>query len=109
MSEDWKAGDLAVRVEFQGPDPLALRRCDSASPPPPIGRPVRVAGVVVAGYVKELGLVIAGWPSTHPSKAWHHLMFKKFNDGEDDAELIAMIRGQKPVRVIEPTRERTPA
>ena len=95
---DIRSGDVVVRVRVRDPK-RGKNRAKGPLRAPPFGMPVRVANVVgpVGG---EMGLVIPGWPSNHPTRAWSHLPFRKIEAPK--SELSERIRACRPIREREP-------
>ena len=60
-----------------------------------MGRVARVEAVVgpICGHI---GLVLEGWHSAHPSRAWPAIAFRKIEP--DSEEVIAAMRALNPVR-----------
>lgn len=100
MSDDWKAGDLAVCVDATSPPHCA--------PPDDIttacmaflvrGRAYRVS--CVSSEFGRLWLNLDGAPVSGAAYAAER--FRKLNDGEDDAELIQRIKSCRPAKVNHP-------
>jgi hypothetical protein len=91
-------GDVVVRVKYDGPDPSgnSTKRVPIApGEAPPIGRTFRVTKVVTSNG--EVGLVVPGYPSRHPTKAWHHLLFRKID--KSDEGFAAWMRSLRPIKV----------
>jgi hypothetical protein len=95
MSGDIGPGDPVVCV-----DALLHLPCDGWAPQR--GRYYRVADVFdgedTIGGLSGIGVDLVEDPTPDPERAWPIEMFRKLNDGEDDAELIARIKNCSPVR-----------
>lgn len=93
MADEFKVGDVVVRVKIDRDiDPFHGRRMKSKGSIP-YGSMVRVADVI---YFNEVGLVIQGHPSGHPTGAWSHLGFKKLPKADDT--FINQMRSLKPAK-----------
>ena len=102
MSEDWKAGDLAVCVD-NGPHHSTLNSAANLSHLLVIGRAYRVQAVFVGPYSRETCLSV-GVPVTTLDGGVGAWRFRKLNDEPDDIALIERIRKCKcrPARQPEP-------
>jgi len=92
MSGDIGPGDVVVCVDAS---PL-----HNSLPPLNEGGVYRVEHLIGADPSGHLGLKLVGMPTTPRGFGYRLSRFRKLNDGEDDAELIARIKGRSPVRVL---------
>lgn len=98
MSENWQAGDLALCIETAGESPTSAERAAG------------VRGCVKGGiyqvervitWLGKAGLVLAGNPSSHETKAYIATAFLRIPPHAPDAEdreTIALLTG-KPATV----------
>lgn len=87
MKAPFEAGDVVVCVGSTSNDPLAPKRMRSDGAPPK-GTAHRVLDVVF--FLGEWGVVVSGYPSAHPTRAWIHSAFRKIDADvtEDFREML---------------------
>ena len=95
---DFKPGDVVVAVGVPADDPK-WNDCRTVSEGQPRnGAIVSVEAVVF--FSGECGLVVAGYPSRHPTRAWHHSCFRHLPKA--DEQFTAQMRACRPLREGQP-------